>query len=165
MRSRLGPEVLAMTEGSGVLVSQGGRALTHNELLNLSRVWGSEVTQVELRNGGIAILRGTPGTTHFGPYRPAEILRHTHTHPGQLNHAISDLDISAAVSAMRSGGTVDLTIVGGQELGGAVRAVPVTFTSTEINMLNGLSGAARETAVRTLTNAKTQEALRLLAPR
>src|SRR5262249_52145572 len=117
--SKLGPEVLALTEDGAVLISRGGTALTHNELLNLSRAWGSEVTQVELRNGGIAIFRGTPGTTRFGPYSPSEILRHTHTHPGELNLAISDLDISAAVGAMRSGGTVDLTIVAGQELGGA----------------------------------------------
>ena len=156
---KLGPKVLGLQEEAGVLVSQGGKALTKDELLNLSRMWKSEVTQVELKNGGVAIIRGKPGTTYFGDYRPSEILRHTHTHPGGLNLFISDLDINAAMNAMRSGGNVDLTIIAGQELQGAVRAVPVTFTGAEIKYLNSLSGPAREAAVRTLTNTKIQAAL------
>jgi hypothetical protein len=86
-----------MLEATGTaVVKQGGKALTPNELLNLSRIYGAEITQIELKNGGVALIKGTPGKTYFGPYGPSEILRHTHTHPGQLNLAISDLDLKQA---------------------------------------------------------------------
>ncbi len=146
--NRIDPDILRVLNANDTMLRMPV-ALKDSELLALSRYFGAEVVQYELKGGGVIVARGT-ATTFPVPkgYTVQDFVRITHTHPGEASLAISDADIRTVMDTLgmrtNAGASVDFrilslrTVVDGQ---GAphFRMVGIDCAPGQVQWLDGLS--------------------------